>query len=297
MNTRSLCFGLSLVALCAAAVGASAQQPGAAPQQPQRPSMDTMENPIAAADLVWMEQMTVIEVRDAIRAGKTNALILTGGVESNGPFLPTGKHNYMLQANGEAIARKLGNTLVAPVITIEPGNPETARSPGGIRFSAETYRAVLHDYAMSLKAQGFTSIIFMGDSGGNQTPMRNMVEQLNSEWGGQGARAYYVPEYYTEDQYSCNFIKDVLGVMQLPDRCAATRDLYHDDYHHTAIISTTDPERIRPMQRLAAGQFSINSVDLAPLTRTIENGKRLVEYRAEITVRAIRAAMAAAGGG
>jgi creatinine amidohydrolase len=85
--------------------------------------------------------------------------------------------------------------------------------------------------------------------------------------------------------------------MQLPDTCSATRALYHDDYHHTAIIATTDPDRIRPRQRIEAGEFSINSVDLAPLTKTIENGKRLVDYRAEITVRAIRAAMAGGGGG
>jgi creatinine amidohydrolase/Fe(II)-dependent formamide hydrolase-like protein len=297
LKTRFLYTCLALLAFGSAAVDTAAlQQPGAAPQQPQRPSMDTMENPIAPADLVWMEQMTVIEVRDAIRSGMTNVLILTGGVESNGPFLPTGKHNYMLQANGEAIARKMGNTLVAPVVTIEPGNPETARSPGGIRFSAETYRAVLRDYAVSLKAQGFKSIFFIGDSGGNQGPMRTVAQELNTEWAGQGVRAYYIPEYYTEDQYSCNYIKEVLGVMQLPDRCAATRDLYHDDYHHTAIIAPTDPERIRPMQRLAAGEFSINGVDLAPLAKTIENGKRLVEYRAELTVRAMRAAVAAGAG-
>jgi len=83
--------------------------------------------------------------------------------------------------------------------------------------------------------------------------------------------------------------------MQLPDECRATRALYHDDYYHTAVISTTDPERIRPLQRIAAGEFSINGVDLAPLSKTIENGRKLVEYRSDITVRAIRAAMAAAG--
>ncbi|MCC6989229.1 MAG: creatininase family protein, partial [Acidobacteria bacterium] len=81
--------------------------------------------PIPAFDSVWMEQLTWMEIRDAIKEGKTTALILTGGVESNGPHLATGKHNYALAVMGEAIARKLGNTLVAPIVTLEPGRPDS----------------------------------------------------------------------------------------------------------------------------------------------------------------------------
>ena len=77
--------------------------------------------PIAAFDSVWTEELTWMEVRDAIKAGKTTGLILTGGVESNGPHLATGKHNFILKVMGEAIARKLGNVLVAPIVTLEPG--------------------------------------------------------------------------------------------------------------------------------------------------------------------------------
>ena len=82
--------------------------------------------PIDALDSVWMEELTWMEVRDAIKGGKTTALILTGGVESNGPHLATGKHNFVLKVMGEAIARKLGNALVAPIVTLEPG---TSRRP------------------------------------------------------------------------------------------------------------------------------------------------------------------------
>ena len=34
--------------------------------------------PIAAADSVWIEELTYLEVRDAMKAGKTTALIVTG---------------------------------------------------------------------------------------------------------------------------------------------------------------------------------------------------------------------------
>ena len=104
--------------------------------------MATFLRPIAATDNVWIEE--------------------------NGPYLTTGDHNHILRAMGESVARRLTGTLVAPIVTIEPGNPERASTPGGIRFSQETYMAVPRDMATSLKAQGFTWIFLLGDSGGNR---------------------------------------------------------------------------------------------------------------------------------
>ena len=41
--------------------------------------------------------MTWMDVRDAMKAGKTTVIISTGGIEPNGPWLALGKHNYVLQ--------------------------------------------------------------------------------------------------------------------------------------------------------------------------------------------------------
>jgi creatinine amidohydrolase/Fe(II)-dependent formamide hydrolase-like protein len=216
---------------------------------------------------------------------------MTGGIESNGPYLVTGKHNFVLEAVGESIARRLGNALLAPVMTIEPGNPETASSPGGIRLSQETYMAVMRDMATSMKAQGFTNILLFGDSGGNQRGMEAVANELNEAWRGSGSRAHYIREYYYEDIWSCEFLKNELNIHQQPDDCSATRDLYHDDVHYSSIVATTDPARIRVEQRMKTDQLSINGVSLAPLDRTLEVGRRLIEYRTDITVRAIQKAI------
>jgi len=77
------------------------------PPDPDKP------RPIDALDTVFIEEMTWLEVRDAIRGGKTTVIVATGGVEQNGPYVVTGKHNYILEAITEVIARKLGNALVA----------------------------------------------------------------------------------------------------------------------------------------------------------------------------------------
>src|SRR5215813_12064933 len=79
-------------------------------------------DPIAKFDSVWIEELTWMEVRDAIKAGKTTAIIPAGSIEQNGPYVPTGKHVYVLRQTSEAIARKLGNALIAPTVPFEPGN-------------------------------------------------------------------------------------------------------------------------------------------------------------------------------
>jgi creatinine amidohydrolase/Fe(II)-dependent formamide hydrolase-like protein len=276
--------------------GAAGAAGGEAPQR-RAANMTTIERPIEMIDNVWTEQLTTLEVRDKLRAGMTNILVLTGGVEQNGPFLPTGKHNYVLAATGEAIARKMGNTLIAPIITYEPGNPATQRTPGYTVVSQETYRAMLRDIMTSLRTQGFTNIFIMGDSGGNQGGMEAVANELNEAWKGEGARVHYIEPYYREDIWSCEFLKSQLQIVQQPDNCSATRDLYHDDVHYTSIVATVNPEHIRPNQRIAAGQFSINGIDLKNVYNVLQIGRALIDYRADITVRAMRAAMGAATGG
>ena len=102
--------------------GPSAEEIAAAAAERQA-ELDAVERPIEALGSLWLEELTWIEIRDAVRAGNTTALILTGGVESNGPYLASGKHTYSHRVLGESVARALGNTLIAPLVTIEPGRP------------------------------------------------------------------------------------------------------------------------------------------------------------------------------
>jgi len=53
-------------------------------------------------------------------------------------------------------------------------------------------------------------------------------------------------------------------------------------------MMAVDPTTVRMKQRVAAGKFSINGVDLAPPERTIEWGKKIIAMRAESTIKAIR---------
>ena len=62
--------------------------------------------PRAQTDLVEFEKMTWVEVKAALAAGKTTALIYTGGTEQRGPHLANGGHNFIAHAVVDAIDRK-----------------------------------------------------------------------------------------------------------------------------------------------------------------------------------------------
>ena len=298
--------GLMVLAVCFIASTASAQPPGAAgggqrPQQTpeQRAAAEARRQaemnaprPIDALDSVWIEELTWMEVRDAIKSGKTTGLILTGGVESNGPHLATGKHNFVLKVMGEAIARKLGNALVAPILTLEPGRPDGERvAPGSVVLSQATYRAVLTDMAESLRGMGFTSVILMGDSGGNQGAMKEVAAALNAKYNGTPARFYFIPEYYDYSSVQ-KLIQDSGIPEQIKIGASNGSDGIHEEYGIDALMALYDPQTIRIEQRKKANRATINGVSLLPVEKTLEMGKKIVELRTKLTVEAIAKAMA-----
>jgi len=292
--TRLVVAGMCLT------VGLSAQVPPRPPMTPEqqaeaakrREAEMSAPRPIAAVDSVWTEDLTWMEVRDAIKAGKTTGLILTGGVESNGPHLATGKHNFVLKVMGEAIARKLGNALVAPIVTLEPGRPDSDRvAPGSVFLSAATYRAVLTDMAMSLRGMGFTSVILMGDSGGNQGAMKEVAAALDDKYRASGTRFYFIPEYYDYSSVQ-KLIKDSGIPEQIEIGASQGSDRIHEEYGIDALMALHDPKSIRIDERTKASRATINGVSLLPMSKTLEMGRKIVELRAKLTVDAINKAMA-----
>jgi creatinine amidohydrolase len=297
---------LFVAGLCLVTVTAHAQPPAGGGQRPQltpeqRAALEAKREaemkaprPIEALDSVWMEELTWMEVRDAIAGDKTTALILTGGVESNGPYLATGKHNFILKVMGEAIARKLGNALVAPIVTLEPGRPDGERvAPGSVFLSQATYRGVLTDMAESLRGMGFKNVILMGDSGGNQKPMQEVVNTLNAKYNGTPTRFHYIPEYY--DYTSVQKLVQDNGIAeQIKPGASSGSDGIHDEYGIDALMALYDPDSIRIEQRKKANRTTINGVSLLPMETTLGMGKKIVELRTKLTVDAIQKALAAA---
>lgn len=297
---KSALLAIGIVAL--AGMFVSAQR---GPQRPPDPrtmgggdcrdnpyNCNDVANPLPAPNTVWLEEMTWIDVRDAMKAGKTSIIISTGGIEPNGPWLALGKHNYVLHANCEAIARKMGNALCAPIVKYVPeGEIETKSShmasPGTISMREDTFRAVLNDIAESLQAHGFKNIIFIGDSGGNQAGQKAVAEKLTAKWAGK-ALAIHIPDYYTYGEVA-KFMSDK-GIKE-----TEKGDGLHDDPIITLNMFIDDPNSVRYEGRVKAGKATINGVSIADKAKNTALAKQIVEFRATKTVEAINKAIANGG--
>jgi creatinine amidohydrolase/Fe(II)-dependent formamide hydrolase-like protein len=262
----------------------------------------TAPRPIDAGTSLWAEELTWMEIRDLIKAGKATTIIIgTGGVEQNGPYVAGGKHNFVLQTVLPYIARAIPNSLIAPIVKfvpegrIEPTTSGHMSYPGTISLEPATFFALLSDIARSYKAHGFTDIILIGDSGGNQNGMKAVADTLNARWANETARVHLLTEYYNEDRWSYDFLK-TLGITQIDSAAGRQRDArvdtrngMHDDVYYEAQIAVQDPKLIRAAEREKAGLLTLHGVNLAPMSKTIEVGKKLAEYRAGIVTKAFKA--------
>lgn len=298
----------ALLAAGAFTLATSAFAPNSADAQPQRPVRDPRSmgggncadnpynckdtpNPLPAPNTVWLEEMTWMDVRDAVAAGKKTVIVPTGGMEPNGPWLVTGKHNYVLHTNCDAIARKLGNALCAPIVKFVPEgsyDPPSGHmtSPGTITAREGTFRALLTDIAASLKAHGFENIIYIGDSGGNQGGQRAVADSLTALWKGAPVVAH-VQEYY---DYA-SVAKHMEGKGVHPSKV----DGLHDDPEISLNMFIDDPKSIRYDERIKAGKADINGVSLTDRKKITAWAREVVAFRAQVTADAINNAIANKG--
>ena len=150
--------------------------------------------PRTQTDLVEFEKMTWVEVRAALAAGKTTALIYTGGVEERGPQNANGGHNLIAHATAEAIARKLGNAIFLPVLPYTPNDAESI--PGTIGITNELLAAMLERIAEQAALNGFRNVILLGDHAGGQPQVYQQVaKKLDGALSG-GARVFYCDQVY-----------------------------------------------------------------------------------------------------
>src|SRR5690348_2535097 len=115
----------------------------------------------APANNVEFGMMTWPEVKAAIAAGKTTALVYTGGTEQRGPQNVNGGHTLMAEDTVRAIAERLGNAIFLPVLPYTP-NRASADLPGTIGLTNEILGAVLTQISEEAIRTGFKNVVLMG---------------------------------------------------------------------------------------------------------------------------------------
>lgn len=237
---------------------------------------------IKPVDTVFMEEMTWLEIRNAMKSGKTTVIVPAGGLEATGPFITLDKHQNMLRGSTDRIARKLGNALIAPVIRYVPPD-DGARGPylGDFNISLAAYKSILTDICTTLKTDGFKEIILIGDHQGAQRGMKEVSEELSPSWETGPTRVHYVAEYYDRRVVN-DYVKTTLGITEKRGTG------FGDNYYNTAILMALNPESARLKERTEADQLTVNGVNLNPIEKTIENGKTILRMQTDQTVKAIQ---------
>lgn len=150
--------------------------------------------------LVEFELMTWPEVKQALADGRTTALVYTGGTEQRGPQNANGGHNLMARHIARAIAVKLGNAIVMPVLPYTPNNA-SATLPGTIGLTPDLLQALLFRITEQTIATGFRNVVLMGDHGGGQPNVyRAVADSLDRVYGPKGIHVYYADEAYAKAQ-------------------------------------------------------------------------------------------------
>ena len=244
-----------------------------------------------AIDSVFIEELTWVEVRDAIKAGKTTIIFPTGGTEQNGPHMVLGKHNFIVNHTAEHIARRLGNALVAPVLAYVPEgnlNPPTGHMlfPGSITLPDEVFMKVTEYAARSFRVNGFKDIVLIGDSGPNQKGLQAVAALLNKEWAGSDVRVHYIPDYYYRQGFG-DWLK----------RQGETAENIgtHAGIEDTSELMAVNPNLIRKDKLAPGGNTSVTGVTGNPARASVAYGKQGLELKIAVAVAQIQKLIAARG--
>jgi len=275
MKKRVLFATICLCALVAVAI--SAQRPADAPATASSGK---------APDSVFIEDLTWAEVRDMIAGGTTNVIISTAGTEQKGPHMVDGEHKFVMEWSADKIARLMGKTLVAPVVTYVPeGSWENIgghmAKPGTITLPDDRFVELLVNAGRSLKAGGFKKIWFIGESGGNRNGMRTAAEKLNAMWNG-AATAYWVDDYYTKAHAQQNTM--MAKLLKVGD----TEVGNHANILDTSELLFVNPKHIR-RDRLTGNDYPNNGVSGNNQSKaTPEIGKQLLQVKLDLAMAQIK---------
>src|SRR5437764_766477 len=204
---------------------------------------------------VYLEDLTWTEVRAEAKAGKTIVLVPVGGTEQSGPHIALGKHNVRAHILAGRIAQRLGNAVVAPVVSYVPEGSITPpaghmRFAGTISVPDAVFEGLLEASARSFCQHGLREVFFLGDHGGYQKSEEKVAARLNHAWsaaGNGGCHAHALPDYYdaTQGPYVAELKRRGYGDAEIG---------LHAGLADTALMLAVEPSLVRQEQLGAAAR-------------------------------------------
>lgn len=237
-----------------------------------------------AASSLQLESLTWFELDEKIRHGYTAVILPSGGTEQSGPHMVLGKHNIVIRKSADLIARRLGNTLVAPALPIVPeGAMDDPRGnfafPGTLGLSDETFEQVLREVVLSLVKAGFKTVLLLGDHGQSQAGQARVAEHLSSSLQASGVRIVHVSAYYDPQRDDQLLLDQGFHREHLGD---------HGGIADTALLLAADAAAVRRSRLKSWPENKPSGASGQPALATIRVGRQLMQQRVEAAVKQIR---------
>jgi creatinine amidohydrolase/Fe(II)-dependent formamide hydrolase-like protein len=175
---------------------------------------------------------------------------------------------------------------VAPTIQYVPeGNPDR-QNPGAISLPSPAYDQLLDAAARSLMVHGFTNILFIGDSGGNQAGMTTVANALTEEWKAENVKVHSLTDYYGigREHYRAwllaqyGYTDDVIGS--------------HAGISDTSQLLHVRPAGVRKTLIKPWGGPTDSGVSGDPAKSTAEIGRMGIEFKINAAIAQFRVAIA-----
>ena len=235
----------------------------------------------------WLEELTSPEISAALKNGYRTVLVLTAGTEQNGPHMPINKHHLVIAKTAPQLAKKLGGTLIAPIMDYVPeGDIENQEGhmafAGTISLPPEVFAQNLEATARSLLSHGFTLVLFIGDSGDNQAMQQQVAEDLQDD----DLPVFHIGDYYAnkaqekflaEKGFSLQEIGGHAGLRDTSELMAAAPGAVHKDKLKPAVLAA----------------FSQNGYYGDPTKASASLGKELLQMKIDLAAKQICAIEAA----
>jgi len=136
---------------------------------------------------VLLEELSWPEVQAAVEAGTRTMIIVTASMEQHGPHLPMMTDTAIGYALGERLARRLGKTLLAPII--RPGcSDHHLAFPGSLSIPREVFIETVMGCVRSLVPHGFDTFVLLSTHGGNFDALEQAARRLRDECASKGVR-------------------------------------------------------------------------------------------------------------
>lgn len=236
---------------------------------------------------VFMEEMTWPEIQQVMKDGVDSVLIPLAAIEQHGPHLPIITDTWLGYVLCGPIAGLVGNMLVAPPLA--PGRSDHHMDfAGTLSLRAETFKAVLTDYCISLARHGFKNIVFVSTHGGNHQAAAEALSAIQAELptlrlldiGSKetGEVALHVNQQLNLDLNACG---RHAGLTETSMLLATNPTLVHMDKTVQGWVGGYGPDFAQTLETAGIRGFSPYGILGDPRAADAELGRAILKGRAE----------------